>query len=76
MGDCEELGFLILPIEAPHLERLKELPKIHGDPFDRLLICQAQAENLTLIAADENIAKYNPESVKLKAVARLYEAMG
>ena len=63
MGDCEELGFLILPIEAPHLERLKELPKIHGDPFDRLLICQAQAENLKLVTADENIAKYDVKTL-------------
>ena len=63
MDDCTELGFTILPIEASHLERLKELPKIHKDPFDRLLVCQAQAENLTVITADENIAKYDIQTL-------------
>ena len=43
MDDCDGLGFDILPIRGSHLERLKDLPFIHRDPFDRLLICQAQA---------------------------------
>ena len=58
MADCRESGFSILPIEDVHLLRLKNLPRIHGDPFDRLLICQAQALGLTLLTADENISKY------------------
>ncbi|MBE7003552.1 MAG: type II toxin-antitoxin system VapC family toxin [Ruminococcaceae bacterium] len=39
MEDCREMGFTILPIQPSHLERLKQLPKLHGDPFDRLYIC-------------------------------------
>ena len=58
ISGCERSGFAVLPIKAEHLALLKELPKLHGDPFDRLLICQAAAENMTLISADENIAKY------------------
>jgi len=65
-GDAE--GFLqiaqrnditILPIDAAHLTVLKDLPMIHRDPFDRLLIATALAENMTLITADENIAQYS-----------------
>ena len=54
----EKSGFSILPIKASHLKKLMELPWIHRDPFDRLLISQAQAEGLTLITKDENIRKY------------------
>ena len=59
ISGCERNGFTVLPITAEHLALLKELPRIHGDPFDRLLICQATAENITLITTDENIAKYD-----------------
>ncbi len=58
MEDCSQEGFNILPIQASHLDRLKDLPWVHRDPFDRLLICQAQEEKLTLITVDENIVKY------------------
>ena len=56
---CNEKQIGILPIKAMHLECLKTLPPIHRDPFDRLLICQATAEDMTLISADENISKYD-----------------
>jgi len=49
----------IVPIETSHLTALKELPFIHRDPFDRLLIATAVAEQMTLITIDENIAKYD-----------------
>ena len=64
-GDAE--GFIqaaqrnditIIPIETAHLTVLKDLPQIHRDPFDRLLVATALAEQMTIITADENIAKY------------------
>ena len=58
MEACEKLGFAILPIKAVHLSLLKGLQRLHGDPFDRLLICQAKAEDMTLVTLDENIRKY------------------
>ena len=58
MEACEDNGFMILPIKADHLALLKGLPKLHGDPFDRLLICQAKSEGMALITLDENIRKY------------------
>ena len=59
MEACEKIGFMILPIKADHLALLKALPKLQGDPFDRLLICQANAEKMKLITLDENIRKYD-----------------
>ena len=49
----------IIPIEITHLTALKELPMIHRDPFDRLLIATALAEEMRLITADKNIAQYD-----------------
>jgi PIN domain nuclease of toxin-antitoxin system len=46
----DELGFLELPITIDHAQRAGLLPGGHKDPFDRLLIAQAQAENLVLIS--------------------------
>ena len=59
----EQCGFPILPIKARHLKKMTALPWIHRDPFDRLLICQAQAENLTLVTKDENIWKYDVKTL-------------
>ena len=59
MKDCERLEFSILPIKSGHLERLRTLPWYHRDPFDRLLVCQAQEEKLTLVSADEKMMQYN-----------------
>lgn len=59
MDVCGKLRLYILPIKASHLDRLRELPFIHRDPFDRLLICQAQDEKLVLLTTDGNIAKYD-----------------
>ena len=41
-----------------HLDELKKLPNHHNDPFDRLIICQAIAENTTIITRDTIIPKY------------------
>ena len=47
-----------LPIERIHCQRLLALPHIHDDPFDRLLVAQAQVENMTLVTADSTIRTY------------------
>ena len=49
----------LLQIRDEYLKRLSDLPSIHKDPFDRLLIATALTENLTIITADENIHKYD-----------------
>lgn len=47
-----------LALTWDHASRLRDLPTIHSDPFDRLLIVQAEAEDLALVTADRNIARY------------------
>ena len=55
----KEENFEYLPITVEHTELLKDLPLFHRDPFDRILICQALAEDLVLITRDKNIKKYD-----------------
>lgn len=52
-------GFDSLPIRAQHAAGVVELPPLHADPFDRILIAQANAERLTLVSADAAIAAYD-----------------
>jgi PIN domain nuclease of toxin-antitoxin system len=60
-GIGEELAkhaFLPLSVELHHAAGVATLPRIHGDPFDRLLISQATAEGLTLVTADAVMMRY------------------
>jgi PIN domain nuclease of toxin-antitoxin system len=47
-----------LPLSSKHVEVLRGLPRIHNDPFDRMLIAQAMSEGLTLVTADARIPQY------------------
>ncbi|PQJ27486.1 type II toxin-antitoxin system VapC family toxin [Rubritalea profundi] len=53
-----------LKITWKHTERTRTLPLIHLDPFDRLLIAQAQEEGLTLVTRDELIQQYKVPTIK------------
>ena len=55
---CTDKDIYILPIKGNHLDELDKLPKHHNEPFDRLIICQAIAENLTIITRDTIIPNY------------------
>jgi PIN domain nuclease of toxin-antitoxin system len=50
--------FAPLAIEVEHAIAAAELPLHHRDPFDRMLVAQAQLEDLTLVAHDVEIEKY------------------
>jgi PIN domain nuclease of toxin-antitoxin system len=50
--------FTLLNTSVEQLERLQKLPFYHNDPFDRLLIAQAQEEELTIITEDGNFKYY------------------
>jgi PIN domain nuclease of toxin-antitoxin system len=56
-----EEGFDLLPITHRHLRSLAELPFHHRDPFDRLLIAQALAEQIPIATADRRAAAYSVE---------------
>lgn len=53
-----ETGFEYLPVLPHHIKPLRDLPHIHKDPFDRLLIAQALAEGLTFVTEDAHLGKY------------------
>ena len=56
-------GFIPLGIAVQHAERAPGLPRHHRDPFDRMLIAQAQLEALVLISADDSFDPYEVEVV-------------
>jgi PIN domain nuclease of toxin-antitoxin system len=55
----EQSGYRLLPIEAPHVLTVAQLPARHNDPFDRLLVAQALTEPLRLITHDARVASYS-----------------
>lgn len=58
-----EQGMNALPIEHAHALRVAELPAHHSDPFDRLLVAQAQVERMTVMTADPKILAYDVETL-------------
>ena len=58
-----QYNLTILPIRKSYLTYLIDLPFIHRDPFDRLLIATAIADCITILTADENIHKYDAPSI-------------
>jgi PIN domain nuclease of toxin-antitoxin system len=51
--------FIELPITIEHTQALHQLPPLHNDPFDRIMIAQALSENLTFITRDSKILLYS-----------------
>lgn len=64
---CDQLALRPMPLTPAQAEGVTGLPLIHRDPFDRLLIAQALADDLTLVTADPRILRY--PDVKLLANA-------
>jgi len=62
--EIKRRGIAALAITVPHVVAAPRLPKIHGDPFDRMLIAQAQIEKLTIITRDRAFAKYDVAVLK------------
>ena len=50
--------FVELPVTVAHAHAVADLPPIHRDPFDRLLVAQAKVEGLTLVTRDPALAEY------------------
>ncbi|OAI27888.1 type II toxin-antitoxin system VapC family toxin [Methylomonas koyamae] len=55
---CLNNGLQILNIEPAHIYQLQTLPFHHNDPFDRMILAQAQVENLQLVSADSSFDLY------------------
>ena len=52
-----------LEIHALHVLQIASLPPIHRDPFDRILVVQAQMEKIPILTADETFKKYDVEVI-------------
>lgn len=59
----ERAGVDLLPITARHADRVGTLPMHHRDPFDRLLIAQAEVEGFALVTGDEAIGGYDVQVI-------------
>lgn len=57
-SECYSRNIEIIPIKPAEIEKIKALPKIHNDPFDRLIIAQANTMEATIVTRDSKIPKY------------------
>ena len=55
--------FTVLPIHLDHAVTAGRLPPLHRDPFDRMLIAQAQLEKLLILSRDPDMARYDVQVV-------------
>ena len=62
---CTVLDIEVLQTEIKHIDLIRSLPryKDHGDPFDRLIICQALSEKLPLITSDGKMSRYGVQVI-------------
>jgi PIN domain nuclease of toxin-antitoxin system len=51
-------GLQILEVRLDHVLAVMQLPALHNDPFDRILVAQSQTENATLLTADDALRRY------------------
>ena len=58
-------GYDLLPISPAHCKAVAKLPRYHRDPFDRMLVAQAQAEHVTLLTRDQALVAYGEHATIL-----------
>jgi PIN domain nuclease of toxin-antitoxin system len=63
LAQLEGVGVDLLPVTARHADQVGRLPLHHRDPFDRLLVAQADVEGMSLITADGHLDRYGIEVV-------------
>ena len=58
---CKALNIRIIQSSIPQIDLVRTLPRFpdHGDPFDRLIICQALYDNIPVITSDRKFERYN-----------------
>lgn len=63
ISELRQSGVARVEIEPEHCRRLQDLPWHHKDPFDRMLIAQAQVERLSILTADPHFKEYDVKVV-------------
>lgn len=55
---CDQADIILAPLQVGHIMKLVDIPRIHSDPFDRLLISQAIEEGMAIVTADKQLKQY------------------
>lgn len=63
LEQLERAAVDLLPIAPAHADRVGNLPMHHRDPFDRLLIAQAEIEEIPLVSADNEFSRYGVDPI-------------
>ena len=63
VAELKAEGAAVLTVSVDHALRMASLPLHHQDPFDRLLVAQAQLEGLTIVSADANVLAYDVAAI-------------
>lgn len=71
---CAE-SFEQLPVTHEHAHAVIQLPEVHRDPFDRLLIAQARVEDLTILSDDRIMPRHDVSPCRLKRGRKLIKVM-
>lgn len=58
LDDFRRIGLSVLNIQLSHVLAVEDLPALHRDPFNRLLVAQAQVERLTLLTSNAKLGEY------------------
>ena len=58
LDSVAEAGFEVVAVQERHVAALPELPAIHSDPFDRMIVAQALVEDMDLVTGDEAMRRY------------------
>ena len=61
----DDLGAIPMPLTPDHIAEICNLPRLHGDPFDRALIAQATSAQLALATTDAHVARYSSERLRI-----------
>ena len=59
IGHFERAGFTLLNVTASHAAFVERLPRLHADPFDRLMLSQAIVESLQFVSYDRHLSRYD-----------------
>jgi PIN domain nuclease of toxin-antitoxin system len=59
MEELERNRVNVLPVTIAHADEAAQLPFLHGDPFDRMLVAQARCEDLVLMTSDRALGRYD-----------------
>jgi PIN domain nuclease of toxin-antitoxin system len=59
LAEFEAANFSLLPVTAAHAAFVERLPRLHADPFDRLMLAQAVMENMQFVTYDRHLSRYD-----------------